>query len=58
MVEDTYTRRGCVVILMYGGVMQWSKIAIVQEKDGALEHYRKLGQTYTRSVCVCVCCDS
>ena len=43
MVEDTYTRRGCVVILMYGGVMQWSKIAIVQEKDGALEHYRKLG---------------
>ena len=49
MVEDTYTRSGCVVILKYGGVVQWWKIAIAKEKDGALEQYRKLRQTYTSS---------
>ena len=35
MVEDTYTRSGCVVILKYGGVVQWQKIAITKGKDGA-----------------------
>ena len=35
MVEDTYTRRGCVVILKYGGAVQWQKIDITKGKDGA-----------------------
>ena len=26
MVEDTYTRSGCVVILKYGGVVPWWEI--------------------------------
>ena len=51
-VEDT--RRGCVVILKYCGVVQWWKIAIAKDNDSALGHSRKLRQTYTRMGCVVI----
>ena len=40
MVEDI--RSGCVLILKYCGVVQWSKIVIAKEKGSTLEHSRKL----------------